>query len=62
VIIKTGVKTQVKNLKPGQYDVYLMDKNNNKVEKKYSYRVVIQNHLVEKEPIRLLTTLPKSIQ
>ena len=59
VIIKTGVKTQVKNLKPGQYDVYLMNKNNNKVENKYVYRVIIQNHLVEKEPIRLLTTLPK---
>jgi len=59
VIIKTGDKIKVKNLKQGQYDVYLMNRNNNKVEKKHSYRLVIQNHLGEKNPIRLLTTLPK---
>jgi len=59
VMIKTGVIMQVKNLKPGQYDVYLMKRNNNKAETEYAHRLVIQNHLEEKEPIRLLTTLPK---
>ena len=59
VLAKTGVITSIKNLKAGQYDVYLMNRNNNKVETENSYRLVIQNHLEGKEPIRLLTTLPK---
>jgi len=59
VIIKTGVICKVKNLKQGQYDVYLMNRNNNKVETENRYRLVIQNHLKDKEPIRLLTTLRK---
>lgn len=59
VLVKNGVKVQVKNLKAGQYDVYLMKRFNNKVETGYRYRLVIQNHLGEKEPIRLLTTLRK---
>jgi hypothetical protein len=59
VIAETGDIIRVKNLKPGQYDVYLMNRNNNKAETDYSYRLVIQNHLEDKEPIRLLTTLPK---
>ncbi len=59
VIKETGVKIQVKNLKTGQYEVYLMKSHNNKVEVACTYRLVIQNHLKGKEPIRLLTTLPK---
>ena len=59
VVIKTGDIIQVKNLKSGQYDVHLMNKNNNKVDTENNYRLVIQNHLDKKEPIRLLTTLPK---
>jgi len=59
VIAETGDIIRVKNLKPGQYDVYLMNRNNNGAETDYSYRLVIQNHLDGKEPIRLLTTLPK---
>lgn len=59
VIKKTGVIIQVKNLKAGQYEVYLMNRNNNKVDPENRYRLVIQNHLEGKEPIRLLTTLPK---
>lgn len=58
-MIKTGDIFQVKNLKPGQYDVYLMSRYNNKVDRENPYRLVIQHHLGEKEPIRLLTTLPK---
>lgn len=59
VLKKTGDKIQVKNLSHGQYDVYLMNKNNNKVNTKNTYRLVIQKHLKDKEPIRLLTTLRK---
>jgi len=59
VIIKTGVMSKVKDLKVGQYDVYLMNRNNNKVDPENRYRLVIYTHLKNKEPIRLLTTLPK---
>lgn len=59
VLAKTGAIIQVKNLKPGQYDVYLMKRNNNGADTDNRYRLVIQNHLEEKEPIRLLTALPK---
>jgi len=59
VLAKTGDIIQVKNLKQGQYDVFLMNKNNNKVNTKNRYRLVINNHLQEKEPIRLLTSLRK---
>lgn len=59
VLAKTGDKVRVDNLQPGQYDVYLMNRYNTKPDKENPYRLVIQNHLEEKEPIRLLTTLPK---
>ena len=59
VIIKTGVISKVKNLRQGQYDVYLMNRYNIKPDTKNRYRLVIQNHLEDKEPIRLLTTLCK---
>ena len=59
ILRKTGDIIQVKNLKGGQYDVYLMSRDNNKVDTGNVYRLVIQNHLEEKEPIRLLTTLRK---
>jgi len=59
VVKKTGDIIQVKNLKAGQYDVHLMDRNNNKANTENLYRLVIQNHLEDKEPIRLLTTLLK---
>jgi hypothetical protein len=59
VIKKTGVISQVKNLRVGQYEVHLMNRNNNKADEDHTYRLVIRNHLEDKEPIRLLTTLPK---
>ena len=59
VIIKTGVISKVKNLKQGQYDVYLMNRYNHKTDTENCYRLVIQNHLEDKEPIRLLTALRK---
>ena len=57
VIKKTGVKIQVKNLKAGKYTVYLMKKNNNRVDLSSEYTLVISNHLKGKEPIRLLHSL-----
>jgi hypothetical protein len=60
VIAKTGVVEKVKNLKPGQYEVFLYNRTNTKVETKFRYRLVIMRYLrSEFEPIRLLTTLPK---
>ena len=59
VIKKTGVVIRVRDLKEGQYDVLLFNRMNTKVIKEYSYRLVIHNHLDEKQPIRLLTTLSK---
>ena len=59
VLAKNGVICKVQDLKTGQYDVYLMNRNNNKVDPKNRYRLVIYSHLKNKEPIRLLTTLPK---
>lgn len=57
VIKKTGVKIQVKDLKPGKYRVYLMNIHNDKVETCCEYMLVIQKHLKDKEPIRLISTL-----
>ncbi len=59
VLTKTGVICQVKNLRHGQYDVCLLNRNNSKADTSCAYRLVIQNHLEDKDPIRLLTTLPK---
>ncbi len=56
---KTGGVSKVSELKPGQYEVYLFARNNNKVDTNMTYRLVISQHLYDKEPIRLLTTLPK---
>jgi len=57
VIKETGVKIQVKELKPGKYRVYLMSLHNDKVEIDHEYLLVIQKHLKDKAPIRLLSNL-----
>lgn len=61
VIKKTGDIIQVGNLKPGKYRIYLMDKNNNKVDPDCEYVLVISEHLEGKEPIRLIHSLKYSI-
>lgn len=58
VIKETGVKIQVKNLKPGKYRVYLMNKNNTYVDTDFEYTLVIQKYFHEKPPIRLISSLP----
>lgn len=57
VLKETGVKTFVKNLEPGKYQVYLMQKYNVKVDESAVYTLVISNHLEDKEPIRLIHNL-----
>ncbi len=54
---KTGEVIKVKNTKAGKYNVYLMNRNNYKVDVRAIYTLVIRNHLEEKEPIRLLSSL-----
>ena len=54
---KTGEVIKVKNMQPGKYDVYLMSRYNYKVDARAIYTLVIRNHLGEKEPIRLLSSL-----
>lgn len=55
---KTGVLSKVGELKSGQYEVCLLDDHGHP-DQRYRYRLVIADHLSDKEPIRLLTTLPK---
>jgi len=57
VIKETGVKIQVKNLKPGKYKVYLMNLHNTYVDTDCEYLLVIQKHLQDKPPIRLISSL-----
>ena len=54
---KTGGIIKIKNAKPGKYDVYLMNRNNNKVDTRAVYTFIVSNHLEDKEPIRLLSSL-----
>ena len=51
---------KVSELKQGRYVVYLMNKYNTHVDTRYEYTLVIQNHLSEKQPIRLLAYLKES--
>lgn len=57
VLKETGVKSQVKDLEPGKYQVYLMQKFNVNVDEKAVYTLVISKHLEECEPIRLIHNL-----
>jgi len=57
VIKETGALEQVRNLESGRYQVYLMNRWNQKVDIRYEYTLVIHNHLKNKEPIRLLAYL-----
>jgi len=59
VVKETGEKCAVKNLAPGKYEVYLMNRYNTHVDTRYLYTLIISKHLEDKEPIRLLSSLPK---
>jgi hypothetical protein len=60
VIKETGALMKVCELPPGCYTVYLMHRWNVKVDTRYEYTLVINDHLEEKEPIRLLAYLKDS--
>jgi len=55
--VKTGEIIEVKNTQPGKYDVYLMYRYNRKADTSAVYTLIISNHLEDREPIRLLSSL-----
>jgi hypothetical protein len=57
VIKETGVIIQVEKLGPGKYEVYLLNKNNNKVDTGAVFILIISSHLKDKPPIRLIHNL-----
>jgi hypothetical protein len=58
VVKETGAIIQVKDLTPGQYQVYLMNKYNTKADLRPEFTLVISKHLDDdKKPIRLLASL-----
>ena len=57
VVIKTGAIEKVKDLKPGKYIIYLLNKYNTKADIRATFTLVISNHLDNKEPIRLIHNL-----
>ncbi len=60
VIMKeTGVINKVANISDGTYTVYLLDKHNHKVDTRFEYTLVIKTHLKGKQPIRLISNIPK---
>ncbi len=57
VIKETGVITKVEELNPGKYEIYLLTKNNNKVDIRSDFILIISKHLKNKPPIRLIHNL-----
>lgn len=58
VMKETGAIITVDKLPHGQYQVYLMNENNNKVDLSAQYTLVVFNHLGNsKQPLRLLASL-----
>ncbi len=58
VIMKeTGALFRIKEMPPGKYSVYLLNAHNTNVDRRFVYTLVIQKHLEDKEPIRLLSSL-----
>jgi len=57
VLKESGVKIQVKDLAPGKYHVYLMQKYNMHVDESAVYTLIISKHLEKCEPIRLIHNL-----
>ena len=57
VIKETGAIMEVQELPAGKYQIYLMNRYNTKVDLSAEYTLVIQNHLPDKPPIRLICSL-----
>lgn len=54
IMAKTGEIMKVKATPPGKYEVYLLDRWNQKADISAVYTLIISNHLEDKEPVRLL--------
>ncbi|EKE19447.1 MAG: transposase IS4 family protein [uncultured bacterium] len=57
VIKETGAIMKLKELPEGVFEIYLMNKNNTRVDRRYVHTLVIRKHLPNKPPIRLLCHL-----
>lgn len=57
VLKETGAIMKLKELPEGVFDIYLMNKNNSSVDRRFVYTLVIRKHLANKPPIRLLCHL-----
>lgn len=57
VLKETGAILKLKELPEGMHEVYLMNKNNTRIDTRYAYTLVIRKHLLNKPPIRLLCHL-----
>lgn len=57
VLKETGDYLLVKDLEPGMYEVHFMNYHNNKVHTDITYTLIINEHLEDKEPIRLISNL-----
>lgn len=57
VLKETGAIMMLKELPEGVFEIYLMNKNNTRVDRRYLYTLVIRKHLPNKPPIRLLCHL-----
>jgi hypothetical protein len=60
VVSKTGVLHKVKDLPTGQYEVYLMNTTNTKVNTRLTFTLTISKHLENKQPMRLLSYTKKN--
>lgn len=54
---KTGEIFNLKNKRPGKYEVFLMNNNNNQVDARETFSLIIHKHPKNKEPIRLISSL-----
>lgn len=57
VLKETGAMMKLKELPEGVFNIYLMNKNNSSVDRRFVYTLVIRKHLANKPPIRLLCHL-----
>jgi hypothetical protein len=57
VMKETGAIMKVRNIPPGKYEVYLMNYRNTGVDTRAVFTLVVEAHLMGKQPIRLLAYL-----
>lgn len=57
VMKETGALLKIKDIPPGKYKIYLLNAHNTKVDRRFTYTLVIKKHLSGKDPIRLISWL-----